>query len=417
MDPVGNPYNAGEGEPPPALVGRDQELSAFDIAVRRLTIGRSANSQLLYGLRGVGKTVLLKEFTKTAEQNGWISSYVEIPARASPNIFAEVIYTSIRRSLQKLSAKHAVRDRIKKAVKALRVFSIRYGVSPAGDQQISLEIDPALGLSEGIGILEVDLSDLFIEVGEAAREANSGVLLAVDEMHNLPSEDLTALIMALHRVSQEQLPLTAAGAGLPSLPGLAADAVSYAERLFKYTPINSLKKEDAWLALTRPADEQNIAWSPDALDEVFRLTKGYPYFLQMFGKHAWDVSKGPDRIGPADVEQAAPKALAELDNGFFKARLDRVNDRGRSFLQAMAGLGPGPEYRSGEVADRLGKTHQTAGPARKELIDRGLIYDPRWGVLAFTVPMLYEYIQRTLGADEGPPNPSSGAGDADRVTP
>lgn len=402
MDPVANPYNAGAGEPPPALVGRDQELSAFDIAVRRLAIGRSANSQLLYGLRGVGKTVLLKEFTKTAERNGWISSYVEIPARASPNIFAEVIYTSIRRSLQKLSAKHAVRDRIKRAVKALSVFSIRYGVSPAGDQRISLEIDPALGLSEGIGILEVDLSDLFIEVGEAAREANSGVLLAVDEMHNLPSEDLTALIMALHRVSQEQLPLTAAGAGLPSLPGLAADAVSYAERLFKYTPINSLKKEDAWLALTRPADEQNIAWAPDALDEVFRLTKGYPYFLQMFGKHAWDVSEGPDRIGPADVEQAAPKALAELDNGFFKARLDRVNDSGRSFLRAMASLGPGPEYRSGEIADRLGKTPQTAGPVRKELIDRGLIYDPRWGVLAFTVPMLREYIQRTYGAEVPP---------------
>ncbi len=404
MDPVTNPYNAGAGEPPPALVGRDQELSAFDIAVRRLTIGRSANSQLLYGLRGVGKTVLLKEFTKTAEDNGWISSYVEISAKASSSVFAEVIYTSIRKSLESLSAKHAIRNRIKRAAKALRTFSIRYGVSPAGDQQISLEMDPALGLSEGIGILEVDLSDLFIEVGEAAREAGAGVLLAIDEMHNLPSEDLTALIMALHRVCQEQLPLMAAGAGLPSLPGLAGDAVSYAERLFKYTPINSLQKEDARLALTRPADEQNIAWEPDALDEVFRLTKGYPYFLQMFGKHAWNISNGPDRIGLTDVEQAAPEALAELDNGFFKARLDRVNDSGREFLRAMSSLGPGPEYKSGEVTDRLGKTPQAAGATRKELIDRGLIYDPRWGVLAFTVPMLHEYIQRTLGAPEGPPS-------------
>ena len=402
MDPVTNPYNAGAGEPPPALVGRDQELSAFDIAVRRLTIGRSANSQLLYGLRGVGKTVLLKEFTKTAEKNGWISSYVEISSKASSNIFAEVIYTSVHKSLKNLSAKHAIRNRIKRAVKALNVFSIRYGVSPAGDQQISLEIDPALGLSEDTGIMEVDLSDLFIEVGKAAREAGVGVLLAIDEMHNLPSEDLAALIMALHRVSQEQLPLMAAGAGLPSLPGLAGDAVSYAERLFKYTPINSLQKEDARSALTRPANEQNIAWAPDALDIVFRLTKGYPYFLQMFGKHAWNISAGPDQISPTDVEQAAPEALAELDNGFFKARLDRVNDSGRNFLGAMASLGPGPEYKSGEVTERLGKTHQTAGPTRKELIDRGLIYDPRWGVLAFTVPMLQEYIQRTLGAAEGP---------------
>ena len=167
--------------------------------------------------------------------------------------------------------------------------------------------------------------------------------------------------------------------------------------------------------MTRPANEQNIAWAPDALDEVFRLTKGYPYFLQMFGKHAWNISAGPDQIGPSDVEQAAPEALAELDNGFFKARLDRVNDSGRDFLRAMASLGPGPEYKSGEVTERLGKTHQTAGPTRKELIDRGLIYDPRWGVLAFTVPMLQEYIQRTFGADEGPPGAAPRPLDADRV--
>ena len=208
------------------------------------------------------------------------------------------------------------------------------------------------------------------------------MLLTIDEAQYLSQESLAALILGPHRVSQEQLPFMVAGAGLPSLPGLAGEAKSYAERLFDFPVIGSLSEDDAAIALSRPAKDEGITWAADALAEVVDVTQGYPYFLQKFGKETWDVAPGPD--------------LIELDTGFFRARLDRTTDGERTYLRAMAGLGPGP-HGSGVIAEALGKTTTQVGPVRDSLLKRGLVYSPRWGRLAFTVPMFDEFVMRDLG--------------------
>ena len=391
MDPVRNPYSPGAGSPPPALVGRDREIEMFDIAVQRLTLRRSAKSQLLTGLRGVGKTVLLREFGHVARHHNWIHEQIE----ATEDLrFVEAISILVRKALLRLRVRDRVRERAKRALGVLSAFRIRYEVSDTGVNMI-LEADPTPGRADS-GILDEDLADLFIEVGEVAREDGVGVLLTIDEVQHLSKADLTALIVGLHRVSQEQLPFVVAGAGLPSLPGLAGEAKSYAERLFDFREIGSLMPEDARLALTRPAEEEEVTWEAAAVDRAIELTQGYPYFLQEFGKQAWDVAAGPSVIGRPDIDAAIPIAINELDTGFFRTRLDRTTDGERSYLLAMAQLGHGP-YNSSDVAKTLGKTTAQAGPVRDSLIKRGLIYSPRWGRLVFTVPMFDEYVIRALG--------------------
>ena len=385
VDPVRNPYNPGAGSTPPALVGRDRELETFDIAVQRLTLGRSARSQLLTGLRGTGKTVLLREFGRIAGRYDWVYEKIEATEDLA---FVEGISILVRRALLRLRTLDRIRERAKRALGALTAFRVRYQVPDMG---IDVGVEPAVGRAD-TGILAEDLAELFIEVGDAARTGGIGVLLTIDELQYVSQKNLAALIVGLHRVSQEQLPLMVAGAGLPTLPGLVGEAKSYAERLFDIHEVNSLAPDDARLALRHPGEAEDVAWSDAALDSVLELARGYPYFLQEFGKHAWDVAAGPE-IQRADVDAATPIALSELDIGFFRARLDRTTDAERAYLRAMAQFGPGP-VGSGEVAQALGKTTAQTRSVRDALIKRGLIYSPRWGRLAFTVPMFDEYVAR-----------------------
>ena len=387
MDPVRNPYSPGAGIPPPALVGRGRELETFDIAVQRLTLGRSARSQLLTGLRGTGKTVLLREFGRIADRNGWVHEKIEATEDFA---FVEGISILVCRALLRLRDRDQIQDRARRALGALTAFRIAYRVPDIGID-VDLGVEPAVGRAD-TGILAEDLAELFIEVGDAARTGGIGVLLTIDELQYVSQANLAALIVGLHRVSQEQLPLMVAGAGLPTLPGLVGEAKPYAERLFDFHEINSLAPDDARLALSHPAEAEGVAWSDAALDFVLELARGYPYFLQEFGKHAWDVAAGPD-IRRADVDAAATIALSELDAGFFRARLDRTTDAERAYLRAMAQFGPGP-VGPGEVIKALGKTTAQTGLVRDALIKRGLIYSPRWGRLAFTAPMFDEYVAR-----------------------
>ncbi len=388
MDPVRNPYSPGAGTPPPALVGRDRQLEAFDVAVQRLSLGRSAKSQLLTGLRGVGKTVLLREFGRIAQNHDWVWEQTE----ATPSTpFVEVAANLVRKALLRLSAGRRIGALISRAFGVLRSFRIRWALP--GD--VAIEWEPVPGSADS-GDLESDLAGLFIELGTAAAAEQRGVLLTIDEVQYLAEADLAALIVALHRVGQEQLPLMVAGAGLPSLPGLAGEAKSYAERLFDFPEIGSLEPPDAALALRQPAEREGVAWQQEALDRVIDLSEGYPYFLQEFGKQTWDVAEGPDEITVADVDAAVPIAIAELDTGFFRARLDRVSESERAYLRAMASLGAGP-YTSGRVAAVLGKVTTQLGPVRESLIKRGICYSPRWGQIAFTVPMFDRYVRRALG--------------------
>lgn len=391
MDRVRNPFNPGAGSRPPLLVGRNREIEAMNVAVQRLALGRFERSVLLKGLRGVGKTVLLNEFGRIASAQGWVHAHLEATEDVT---LARAVASLTRRVLLELSVLGRARARASQALGALRSF-IKVHVPMGGDAgSLVIDFDAVPGLADS-GDLDSDLSGLFVEVGEAAQAAGKGVLLTIDELQYLSRNDLANLIIGLHRVSQLGLPLLVAGAGLPSLPGLAGEARSYAERLFRYSDIGSLNADDAREAIIKPVEAEGANWDRDAVEQVIDDTQGYPYFLQEFGKQAWNVAEG-DSITRSDVEAATQLAIDDLDQGFFRARIDKTTDTERDYLRAMAALGgPGP-YRSGEVSRRLGKKTTQTGPVRDSLIKRGLCYAPRHGELAFTVPMFDEFLRRAL---------------------
>lgn len=363
----------------------------MNVAVQRLARGRFERSVLLKGLRGVGKTVLLNEFGRIASTEGWVHAHLEATEDVA---LARAVASLTRRVLLELSVLARARDRASRALGALRSF-IKVHVPMGGDTgSLVIDFDAVPGLADS-GDLDSDLSGLFVEVGAAAQAAGKGVLLTIDELQYLSRNDLANLITGLHRVSQLGLPLLVAGAGLPSLPGLAGEARSYAERLFRYSDIGSLGVDDARAAIIKPVEAEGASWDRDAVEQVIADTQGYPYFLQEFGKQAWNVAEG-DSITRADVEAATRLAIDDLDQGFFRARIDKTTDTERDYLRAMAALGgPGP-YRSGDVSRRLGKKTTQTGPVRDSLIKRGLCYAPRHGELAFTAPMFDEFLRRTL---------------------
>lgn len=395
MDRVRNPFNPGAGSRPPLLVGRDEQLDAMAVAVQRLAIGRFERSMLLKGLRGVGKTVLLNEFGRIAETEGWTHSHLEATEDAR---LANALAVLTRRVLLELSVLERVRLRAQRALGVLRTF-IKVHVPTGDGGMLVIDFDPLPGKADS-GELDGDLTGVLIELGETAREAGTGVLFTIDELQYVTRDELSALIVALHRISQLGLPVLVAGAGLPSLPGLAGEARSYAERLFSYVDIGSLGAPDARRALVEPVEEEGGTWAAGAVDAVVAETEGYPYFLQEYGKQAWNVAEGP-RIDRADVVAASTLAQDDLDHGFFRARIDRTTDAERDYLRAMAGLGgPGP-YRSGDVSASMGKTTGQTGPVRDGLIKRGLCYSPRYGEVAFTVPMFDVFMRRSFRPEGG----------------
>ncbi len=390
VDRVRNPFTPGAGSRPPLLVGRDAQLDTMSVAVQRMDLGRFERSILLAGLRGVGKTVLLNEFGRIAEGHGWVHEHIEA---TEDTRVAGAVATLARRVLLELSVKERVKDRARAGLGALRTF-VKVHVPTGDGGALTIDLEPRPGLADS-GDLDGDLGGVFREVGETAAAGRTGVLFTIDELQYLSKSELGALIVGLHRVSQLGLPLLVAGAGLPSLPGLAGEARSYAERLFSYVDVGSLGDDDARRALVGPVVEEGSEWDPGAVDRVIAQTEGYPYFLQEFGKQAWNVADGP-AITTADVTASATLALDELDHGFFRSRIDKTNDSERDYLRAMAGLdGAGPHL-SGDVAAALGKTTTQVGPVRDSLIKRGLLYAPRHGVIAFTVPMFDQFIRRTL---------------------
>ena len=394
MDPISNPYSPGAGAQPPALVGRDVQLREFEIALQRLALGRSARSFILTGLRGVGKTVLLNQFGQIGRNQSWVHQHLEATDEIN---LPRAMATLARNAILRLSRRRRLAKRAGRALGILKSFQIRWHIPDAGALDIAVDptVDPIAGWADS-GALEVDLADLLVEVGELAQAAEVGVLFTIDEMQYLSKDQLAALIVGLHRISQEQLPLVLVGAGLPSLPALAGEAKSYAERLFKFTVIDRLGWEDALEALASPARREGVVWTDDALRLVVDQSEGYPYFLQEFGNQAWDIAEGPGIIEAEDVEVAIPIATEELDAGFFAVRFDRTTPAEREYLLAMAASGPGP-YQSGDIARSMGKQTGQVSPMRDSLIKRGLCYSPSYGVIDFTVPMFDRFVRRRLG--------------------
>jgi len=384
---MSNPYAPGAGTSPPELAGRDGVLNDANVTLGRIRAGRPAKGQMLLGLRGVGKTVLLNRIERMAREHGYHGLLLEAPEdRGLPAL----LVPPLRKVLLAIDSGEKVRSAARLAIRALRNFASVFKVS-VGEMEFGVEA--ARGVADS-GNMELDLTDLLIAVAEAAQESDTAVALLIDEVQYLKPGDLAALIVALHRIGQRGLPLTLFGAGLPQLAALAGEAKSYAERLFDYPDVGPLSADAAKDALRTPAHRSGVDYDDDALAMIVKQTRGYPYFLQEWGSHAW-VAAHRSPITVADVERAAAQALAHLDAGFFRVRLDRLSPREKEYMRAMAMLGPGP-HRSGEIAGKMGVTVESVAPIRRNLIDKGMVYSPAHGDTAFTVPMFDEFLLRSM---------------------
>lgn len=389
MDAVHNPFAPGAGSPPPELAGRKPILDDATIAIKRARLGKQCRSQMLLGLRGVGKTVLLNKISEIAEEEGHLVSFIEAP-ESKP--LAELLYPQIAKILRKLSVTEAAKATAHSAMRALRSFASVFKVE-IGD--VAIAVEPEAGSADS-GDLETDLAELFVKIGIAAKDAGVAWTLLIDEVQYLREHELAALIVALHKTSQKQLPVLVFGAGLPQLAAMSGDAKSYAERLFSYPGVGALNEVDARKAIEQPIQEEGAGIAEDALAEISNRTKGYPYFLQEWGYQSWNVSAGPD-VSLEDAHKAGEAAIQRLDEGFFKVRFDRLTPKEREYVIAMAELGPGP-YRSSDVATKLGESLKSLGPCRAQIINKGMIYSPSHGDIAFTVPMFDEYLIRNYPA-------------------
>lgn len=391
MDPIRNPYTPGAGSRPPALAGRDAELEAFRVLLERLRRGRPEKSMIITGLRGVGKTVLLNTFGSIAEEARFATAFTEITHETE---FRPLMARLIRRALLTLSPVDRMKERARRAVAVFKAFTLKLPDGPA----ISIDVEAALGRADS-GDLGEDLADLFIEVGRAAAEHDSGIVLLFDEIQFLSRVELEALIAALHRTAQQALPFTLVGAGLPQIPELTGAAKSYSERLFDFPRIGSLPPDAAREALVIPAEEEGVRYADGAAEEIIQFTEGYPYFLQEFGKHVWNLAEGPT-ITLRDAQEAKRSVQLQLDENFFRVRVARCTRAELEYLQAMAALGDGP-YRSGDIASRLGRPGpQNVAPLRARLIEKGLIYSPSHGLNEFTVPQFADFMRRTTPSND-----------------
>ncbi|WP_137895122.1 ATP-binding protein [Ramlibacter sp. 2FC] len=389
MDQIKNPFSPGAGSPPPELVGREPVLDQARVLLGRIKIGRSEKSMLLTGLRGVGKTVLLNEIERLADAGGYRTIAVEAheDKRLGP-----LLAPYLRRLLFDLDRAAGAGDKVKRGLAVLRSFigSIKLSF---GDVDIGLDIEPEKGAADS-GDLEIDLPNLFVAVAEAAAERNSSVALLIDEIQYFNHKELGALIMAMHKVQQRQLPMVLVGAGLPILPGLAGESKSYAERLFSFPDIGALSEADAAKALQDPARDAGVSFEEDALHEIFRLTKGYPYFLQEWGYQAWNMAPSSP-ITLDIVNTATATVIRRLDANFFRVRYERLTPSEKNFLRAMAELGP-CDHRTGDIAETLGVKVNSLGPVRAKLIKKGMIYSPAHGDMAFTVPLFDAFMVRAI---------------------
>jgi hypothetical protein len=389
MDPITNPYSPGAGSPPPELAGRDKVRDQAHVAMARIQIGNPAKSVLMVGLRGVGKTVLLDKIRQDADARGMQTISVEAPeGRSLPAMLAP----QLRLALLRLSRVEQAKAVAEKGLRALAGFAkaLKFKFR---DIEVGLDFDPEPGLADN-GDLQGDLTVLLEQVGNAAKSANTTLVIFIDELQYVAQNQFAALISALHKCSQLQLPLTLVGAGLPQLRALAGQAKSYAERLFDYPTIGPLNAEDAALAITKPARARQVEFTAGAVAAIIAKTHGYPYFLQEWGKHSWDVAQSSP-ITDADVIAASTQAIAALDESFFRVRFDRLTPAEKNYLRAMAELGAGP-HRSGDIADTLGRLSSSLGPVRSSLITKGMVWSPTFGDTAFTVPLFDEFMKRII---------------------
>lgn len=397
MDPLDNPYTPNAGATPPVVVGRDDQQRSFDLLLARLEKGRTEQSMIITGLRGVGKTVLLREFHKKATARKWATIDIEISKHDNDD-FRRQLAREFRSALLRISPKAKWGDRAKHVAAVIKSFTI--SIDPDGRITAGLDTDAAEGVADS-GDLVVDLSELLIALGEAAKDHDTGVVLLFDEIQFLAREQLEAVVAAIHKTVQLQLPITMVGAGLPQIAELAGEAKSYAERLFKFPEIGILAENEAYAALREPATDEGAVFEDAALELAAEVTGRYPYFIQELGYAVWPLASS-NRITRADVANAQQVYEEKLDSSFFRVRLDRATELEQAYLRAMAELGPEPQL-AGDVARLLNRSSQQCAPTRSTLIEKGLLYTPSHGYAAFTVPHFDQFMRRSVPSLNVPP--------------
>ena len=398
MDPIRNPYAPGAGQRPPELAGRDRELDQFEVTLERVAGNRPERSMVLSGLRGVGKTVLLNALRGQAVRRAWGTGKIEARPEQSIRLpVAQAVHAAVR----EVAHRHRDPDRVDAVAGVLKSFALRTGVDErraparAGTRWTPPVDVPATRGRADSGDLELDLVELFTDVAALAGDLGVGVALFVDEMQDVALPELAALCGACHEISQQGAPLIVVGAGLPHLPVALAASKSYAERLFRYVSVDRLPRPMADRAWRVPAGGEGVSFEEEALDELYRLTDGYPYFVQAYGKVTWDAAVGSP-IRMSDVQAAAPEAEAELAVGFFGARYERATPAERDYMTAMADLGAehgDAAVATADIARHLARKPQSLSPARDGLIKKGLVYSAERGSVAFTVPHFGKFLR------------------------
>ena len=396
MDNINNPYTPNAGAAPEVLIGRDGQTEAFSILLQRLKRGRTEQSMIMTGLRGVGKTVLLNRFAELAEMAGWESIELEA-SKHDETVFRQSIFSKFRAALLHISPRRRWSERARHAAEVLSSFVL--SIDQSGTFSVTWDVDPSEGYGDH-GDLGLDLTDVFLAVGEVAKEKGTGIVLLIDEVQFLTTVQLESLIQAVHKSVQKKLPITFVGAGLPQIAELAGDAKSYAERLFKFPRIDSLTPEEARQALVGPAETENVSYDEDAVDLAVSLTHGYPYFIQELGYQAWIVASG-NHITAEDISTAKEAYEAKLDGSFFRVRLDRATPLQTAYMRAMAELGSEPQ-KAADVASLMKRESSQVAPIRSQLIDMGLLYTPQHGYAAFTVPDFDKFMMRAVPRLEVP---------------
>jgi hypothetical protein len=389
MDPIDNPFSPSAGSQPPELVGRGDILEQARILLGRVKQKRCEKSMLLTGLRGVGKTVLLNEIERLAKRDEYQTILVEAHENKT---LGPLLVPHLRTLLLELNRIAGMSAKLKRGLAVLRSFISGLTIT-INDIKICFEMKPEKGSADS-GDLEIDLPNLFVAIAEAAEDRNVAIAILIDEIQYLTQKELGALIMAMHKIQQKNLPLILLGAGLPILPGLAGESKSYAERLFSFPDIGALAQSDAFIALTKPVKEKGIQFDPSALKEIYRLTKGYPYFIQEWGYQTWNLAT-QKVITLQIVQEATTVVIPRLDKNFFRVRFDRLIPSEKRFLRAMACLGTGA-HRTGDIANLLEVKISSLSLLRSRLIKKGMIYSPAYGDMAFTVPLFDEFMIRAL---------------------
>ena len=397
VDPVRNPYAPGAGQRPPELAGRDRELHAFEVVLERVARGRPERSLMLTGLRGVGKTVLLNTLRSEAISRLWGTGKIE--ARPDQSL-RRPVSAALHMAIRELAPHHRAPDRIDEFLGVLKAVALREDPRTPPSQlrdrwQPGIDGPAATGRADS-GDIEIDLVELFTDAASVATDVGTGVALFIDELQDLAADDISALCAACHELSQTGAPLIVVGAGLPHVPALLSASKSYSERLFRYQRIDRLDRIAADLALTAPAEREEVEYEAKALDALYEASGGYPYFVQAYGKATWDhAPRSP--ITAADVRVAAPEAEAELAVGFFGSRYDRATPAEREYMRTMAALLPAVDVSeavaTSEIANALGRRPSSLSPARDALIKKGLIYSGERGTVAFTVPHFARYLR------------------------